>query len=279
MTETLLVAPDTERIPVSKRFLMCRPDFFDVTYAINPWMDPTRPVDRGLAVAQWSALRATYLQHGHRVEVVPGEPGLPDMVFAANGGIAIGGRAMAARFTHAERQGETAAYRDWFVRGGFREVVTAGGVNEGQGDFLLVGDVMLAATGFRTSLSSHQEVEELFGIPVVSLELVDPRWYHLDTALCVLDDTNVAYYPPAFSEASRAMLRGLFPDAVIATRADAEVLGLNAMSDGRHVFLTAAATDLHGALRSRGYQPVPIQLSELLRAGGSVKCCTLEIHP
>lgn len=283
MTESTLLAPAAsatrERVRTAKTFLMCRPSFFDVTYAINPWMDPALPVDRDLALAQWQSLRATYARHGHRVHVVDGRPGLPDMVFAANGGIALGGRALAAHFTFPERQGETAAYAQWFAEHGFRDVRPAADVNEGQGDFLLVGDVLLAATGFRTSLRSHHEVREFFDVPVISLELVDPRFYHLDTALCVLDETNVAYYPPAFSDASNALLRMLFPDAVIATEADATVLGLNAVSDGRNVFLTAAATDLHEVLRARGYHPVGVELSELLKAGGSVKCCTLEIHP
>ena len=282
MTETTLLAPaatGTSRRSTTKRFLMCRPDFFEVSYAINPWMDPTQPVDRVRALAQWDALRAAYLRHGHLVEVIDAEPGLPDMVFAANGGIAIGDTAMAATFTFPERQGETAAYERWFTARGYRQVVRAGDVNEGQGDFLLVGDVMLAGTGFRTSLHSHQEVARLFDVPVVSLELVDPRFYHLDTALCVLDATTVAYYPAAFSADSIAVLQAMFPDAILATDADAEVLGLNAVSDGHNVFLTAAATDMHESLRNRGYNPVGIELSELLKAGGSVKCCTLEIQP
>lgn len=258
---------------------MCRPDHFDVTYAINPWMDPARPVDRDLAVRQWETLRAAYEQRGHRVEVVDGVPGLPDMVFAANGGLAIGGRAMAATFAHTERQPEGETYRAWFASAGFAETARAAAVNEGEGDFLRVGDLLLAGHGFRSSTRAHHEVREFFGLPVISLELVDPRFYHLDTALFVLDERNVAYYPAAFAPGSRRLLEQLFPDAVIATDADAEVLGLNAVSDGRHVFLTAAATDMHDALRARGFEPVGIDLSELLKGGGSVKCCTLELHP
>jgi N-dimethylarginine dimethylaminohydrolase len=113
---------------------------------------------------------------------------------------------------------------------------------------------------------------------VISLELIDPRFYHLDTALAVLDDANVAYYPEAFSAGSRAVLRRLFPDAVLATEADAVVLGLNAVSDGFHVVLPSAAVALAAELRARGYAPIGVDLSELLKAGGSVKCCTMEIR-
>ena len=121
--------------------------------------------------------------------------------------------------------------------------------------------------------------EAIVGMPVVSLELVDPRFYHLDTALAVLDDTTIAYYPPAFSDESRARLQELFPDAIEVASADAYVLGLNAVSDGRNVVLPAAATGFAEQLRQAGFEPVGVDLSELLKGGGSVKCCTLEVHP
>ncbi len=121
-------------------------------------------------------------------------------------------------------------------------------------------------------------MQEYFGIPVITLELVDPRFYHIDTALAVLDDTTVAYYPGAFGPGSRSVLQRLFPNAVIAEEADAVVLGLNAVSDGWNVVLSAAAVGLAEQLRDRGYEPVGIDLGELMQAGGRVKCCTLEIR-
>jgi N-dimethylarginine dimethylaminohydrolase len=200
------------------------------------------------------------------------------MVFAANGGLVFEGHALGARFTHAERRAEGPAYLRWLEVAGLKTVTEPVHVNEGEGDFLVVGDLVLAGTGFRTDPGAHGEVQELLGVPVVSLQLVDPRFYHLDTALAVLGDDDVAYYPEAFSPGSRAVLQRLFPDAILAGEQDATVLGLNAVSDGRNVVLPSAATDLAGQLRGRGYNPVGVDLSELLKAGGSVKCCTLEIR-
>ncbi|MEV4124422.1 dimethylargininase [Nocardia sp. NPDC049707] len=273
---TLRIEP--ARRPAPRRFVMCRPDHFDVCYSINPWMNPQEPVDRALALSQWETLCATFEHYGHRIEVVPGEPGLPDMVFAANSGLIVGERAMSARFTHAERAEEGPAYHRWFAQQGLVELVGAQEINEGEGDFLLVGERMLAATGFRSSVAAHREVERYFDLPVVSLELVDPRFYHLDTALMVLGDTNVAYFAPAFTAASQAILAELYPDAILATAADAVVLGLNGVSDGLNVFISSRADNLASELRAQGYNPVGIDLSELLKAGGGVKCCTLEMH-
>lgn len=276
-----LAAHDGElaaRIARPRRYLMCPPEFFTVAYAINPWMDTGGTVDVALALRQWDRLRRTYLELGHTVELIRPEPGLPDMVFAANGGLVIDGIALGARFTHAERAGEGPAYLAWLCAAGLRSVTDAVEVNEGEGDFLTVGERVLAGTGFRTTPAAHAEAQELFGRPVVSLRLVDPRYYHLDTALAVLDDRNIAYYPDAFSPGSRRVLRSLYPDAVIATSSDAEVLGLNAVSDGRNVVLSEKAVGLAGQLRERGYHPIGVDLSELLKGGGGAKCATLEVR-
>nr|WP_232007371.1 dimethylargininase [Mycobacterium intermedium] len=256
---------------------MTPPAFFAVEYAINPWMDTTTPVDVGVAMAQWETLRQTYLRLGHTVQVVEPVPGLPDMVYAANGGFIAHDIAVVARFRFAERSGESKAYSRWMSSAGYRPVSTRH-VNEGQGDLLLIGETVLAGYGFRTDLRAHGEIAALLGVPVVSLELVDPRFYHLDTALAVLDDRTIAYYPPAFSEAAQATLAELFPDAIAVGSMDAYAFGLNAVSDGRNVVLPAAASGFAAQLRAAGFEPVGVDLSELLKGGGSVKCCTLEVH-
>jgi len=256
---------------------MCRPAYFDVVYSINPWMEPGKPTDPVLAMLQWDRLRRLYRRLGHRVEQISPVPGLPDMVFAANAATVVGGRVLSARFRHQERAAEAPAYLRWFRERGYL-VKEAEHVNEGEGDHLVAGDRILAGHGFRTDGSSHAEAQEFLGLPVVSLRLVDPRFYHLDTALAVLDHEEIMYYPAAFSPESQTVLRELYPDAILGTEADAEVFGLNAVSDGRHVVLSQQATQLIGQLRSRGFDPIGIDLSELLKSGGSAKCCTLEIR-
>jgi N-dimethylarginine dimethylaminohydrolase len=263
---------------------MCPPTYFDVSYAINPWMNPTVAVDRVRAGEQWSRLVAAYRAAGHRVDLLDPVPGLPDMVFAANGATVVDGAVLPARFAHPERAAEAAAHAAWHARNGIlygaRTTAVPVAVNEAEGDFAVLSSTVLAGHGFRTTLAAHRELAGLTGREVVSLELVDPRFYHLDVALAVLDADRdqIAYYPPAFSPAAQAVLADRFPDAVLADDADAYAFGLNAVGDGRHVFLPPGAVHLCAALAARGYLPVEIDLGELLRGGGSVKCCTQEIH-
>lgn len=269
-------APVRRRSARTRRYAMTPPTYYAVEYAINPWMDVSARVEVEVALAQWEALRQTYLRLGHRVDIVEPVPGLPDMVYAANGGFVAGDIAIVAQFRYEQRAGEARAYADWMSSMGYTPLVTRY-VNEGQGDLLMVGEMVLAGHGFRTDRRAHREISAALRMPVASLELVDPRFYHLDTALAVLDDQTIAFYPPAFSPAAQEQLHALYPDAIVVGSADAYVLGLNVVSDGLHVVLPSAATSFIAQLREAGFEPLGVDLSELLKGGGSVKCCTLEV--
>lgn len=257
---------------------MCKPTFFEVSYSINPWMDPDSPTSTSRGLTQWKDLHDLLSELGHTVDLVEPVAGLPDMVFAANGAIVVDDRVLVARFRHPQRQEESQSYMEWFRAHGWPTVQQAERTNEGEGDYLYTGDMFLAGSGFRGEQGAHDEVRDFFGKQVLSLTLVDPRFYHLDTALTVLDHDEIMYYPAAFSTESRMLLAERFPDAVLADQADANVFGLNALSDGRHVILPRQAKRLQAQLRERGFEPIGVALEELLKAGGSVKCCTLELR-
>jgi len=281
-------ARETTRTQHRRRYLMCRPEHFTVSYTINPWMVPANPTDTDVALRQWQELYDAYLALGHEVELIDPVEGLPDMVYTANGGFLIDGIAYGPKFRFQERAGEAVPFIDWFRANGFdtREPVE---VNEGEGDFLLVGDVILAGTGFRSTGDSHREIGDVFGREVVSLTLTDPRFYHLDTALAVLDPVqgvanggperaNIAYLPSAFDARSQAILAERFPEAIHVSDEDGSVFGLNSSSDGYNVIISPRAKGFEKQLRERGYNPVLVDLSELLLGGGGIKCCTLELR-
>ena len=263
----------------STEILMCRPEHFTVVYRINPWMHPEEPTDTALALRQWETLYRTYLDLGLTVHLIDGLSASPDMVYAANGGFTIDGIAYTTRFAYPERADEAPAYDARLGDLGFR-VVRAQQINECEGDLLPVGEAILAGHGFRTSLEAHAELAALTGREVVSLRLVNPSFYHLDTALAVIDRERelIAYLPSAFDADSLAILQARYPDAIIATEADAAVLGMNAYAIGSTVVIAAQATTFPEQLRVRGYNSVGVDLSELLLGGGGVKCCTLELR-
>ncbi|GAA2881111.1 dimethylargininase [Streptomyces mexicanus] len=272
------MAPARRATP--RRYLMCPPAHFDLAGSTDPWTDQDKPADAALALAQWEALCEVYRSLGHTVEQLPPDPTLPDMVFTANGATVADGRVFGARFAHPRREPEAEVHLEWLAAHGFAHLHVPVHINEGESDLQVTASWLLAGHGFRTNPLAHGEAQEFFGRPVIGLQLVDPRFHHLGLALAVLDDAadEVAYYPPAFSAGSREVLRRLFPDALTVGEEDAVAFGLNAVSDGLHVVLPQTAAGLYGPLRERGFEPVGVDLGELHKGGGSVKCCSLELR-
>ncbi len=274
------------------RLMMSAPDHFEVCYRINPWMDPAqwslsaerlrRDAGRG-----WAALKATYERLGAQVEVQAAQPGLPDLVFSANAAMVMDRTALLARFRHAERRDELAHNRDFFeslrARGHLDEIVEtpADLFFEGAGDALWdpLRRILWTGWGQRTSEPMAAFIARVYGVPTVALELVDPRFYHLDTCLCVLSGGEVLVYPPALSAPSRAVLADLVGrERLIEVGAsDADHLAVNSVCLGRDVVLCHASDALRAELASRGYRPHVVPLDSFNRSGGSAYCLTLRL--
>ena len=264
-------------VKTKKHFLMCPPDYFDIEYEINPWMDKTNPVKAEVASAQWHALYDLYEKLGYELKLIRPEPGLPDMVFTANGGLVINGRDMLPRFKYRERQPETALFANWFAANGL-ETRLPDHDFEGEGDALVCGEYILAGWGFRSDRESHAELRDYFDRPVISLHLINPNFYHLDTALAILDAKTVAYYPGAFDESSQRALELAVPNIIRATASDAEGFGLNAVSNGHDVVISDRAKHLGETLEKAGFRVHLTPITEFRKSGGGVKCLTLELR-
>ncbi|MBM4050197.1 MAG: amidinotransferase [Planctomycetes bacterium] len=259
--------------------LMCRPDFYGIEYEINVWMRRSRNADRAMAQRQWGELYATLTEKvGVEVKLMAPVKGLPDLVFTANAGLARGRRFILSNFRHPERQREARHFRAWFAEQGYEVAELPPDLFfEGAGDALFCGDKLFAGYRFRSDIRSHTAIAEVLGCQVLSLELTDPRFYHLDTCFCPLADDEVLYYPPAFDEYGRQVIEANVPKRIVACEADALRFGCNAVVVGRTVVVNAGCAKLKADLRSAGYQVHDVELSEFMKAGGSAKCLTLMI--
>ncbi len=265
---------------MSKRILMCRPDHYGVEYEINPWMHVEDPVNPAHAQAQWQALYDIYTRDlGWQIELIAPQPDWPDMVFTANGGLVIGGKVMLPCFRQPERQGETPFFRRWFEAAGWaRELAQPRHDFEGEGDALLWNDCLFVGYPWRTDRPAHRELAAFFDVEVIGVQLRDARFYHLDTAMTVIDERTVAIYPGAFTSDSLATIRARVPDVIEASTADAMAYGLNGLSDGESVVLSDRASGLIEAYRQRGLRVYPTAISEFQKSGGGVKCLSLELR-
>jgi ornithine--oxo-acid transaminase len=263
-------------------FLMCPPTFYEVTYVINPWMDGNvNRSSRENAARQWDGLYRG-LKNVARVELVEQQAGSPDMVFTANAGLVRNGVVALARFLHPERQGEETHFRKWFDDSGLavRELPRDTPF-EGEGDALFEADNsrLWAGHGMRSKESSHGFLRETWSVDVISLRLVDPRFYHLDTCFCPLFGGYVLYYPEAFDGASQARIAAAYSEdkRIAVDGCDAVRFACNAINVGKTILLNEVSEGLVAQLESRGFRAVQLPLTEFLKAGGAAKCLVLRL--
>jgi len=277
---------------ITARILMCRPEHFGVSYAINPWMKPKSWArqEGSLAAAshqEWAALHHTLQELGATIDLMPPAAGLPDLVFTANAAVVLGRKALLARFRHPERQGEEphfeAAFRGLQARGLIDSVqhLPEGVVLEGAGDCVWdeTRNIFWLGYGQRSDAAARAAVESLFDPEVIALELADPRFYHMDTALCPLPRGEVMFVPSAFTHEGLAVIHDrVAPELRIEVAPeDARQLAANAVCLRDTVVMSACGGNLRAKLAERGYRAVTTPLPSFLRSGGSAFCLTLRL--
>lgn len=257
---------------------MCPPDYFGIEYEINPWMNLRKGSDAALARSQWHALASALRELGAELELLEPVAGLPDLVFTANAGIVYRNLFIPSRFRYGVRQGETPHFERWAQKRGFDVVRLPAGHNfEGAGDALFCGDTLFAGYRFRSDVRSHHWIGERLGVEVLPLELVDPRFYHLDTCFCPLAPGVAIYYPGAFDEYGRSVLTDRIAGLIEVAPEEAISFSCNAVVIGKTVILNAGATKLADTLADRGFTARALEFSEFIKSGGSAKCLTLRI--
>lgn len=255
---------------------MCSPDYFGVSYEINPWMaNNIGQVDHAKAVIQWNNLYLA-LKNVCHVELMPGVQDLPDLVFTANAGIVKKDIAVVSLFYKQQRQPEEIYFENWFKQHNFN-VLKLKNSYEGEGDHLIdKWGRHWMGTGFRSSKEAAHELSIILRAHINTLELTDPRWYHLDTCFAPLPNGEVMYYPAAFSEKSQKLIANSFTSRIEISEEDALRFSCNAIYVDNHIFVPKN-NHVSEVLRERGYQVSEFDLSEFMKAGGAAKCLVLYI--
>lgn len=257
-----------------KRVLMCRPTYFTVEYIINPWMKPDT-VDTANAMLQWQELVHVYEKLGIKVETIDQQRYLPDMVFAADQGIVTRRNVLVSNFRHNERKGERFPYMLWFEKNDYSlQFISEGYYFEGTGESLWMGNKLFIGTGFRTNEDGARRIGEALNVETHPLELVDPRFYHLDTCFFPLNAETAFYYPPGFKNSSIDILKKNIPNLIEFT--DAEVLGFaaNSISSGNTAIMQKGNPTFVKKVQDLGYKVIELDVSEFIKAGGGIHCLT-----
>jgi N-dimethylarginine dimethylaminohydrolase len=261
-----------------RRFLMCPPEFFGVTYEINPWMHKEITVDRELAQQQWENLKNAITATGATVEILDPVEGLPDLVFTANAGLIDGNTFVPASFRHPQRQRETPHATAWFRKQGFDIApLPSGLVHEGAGDALPFGDVLISGYRMRSDAPSHAAVARIARAQVRAVELVDPRLYHLDLVFCPLDSKRAIVAPLGLDDHGMRVINELIPEPVTLSDDEALTFCANSVVVDRTIIMPSCSDRLRAEIEAAGFTIVVIEVTEFLKAGGACRCLTLAL--
>jgi len=269
-------------------FLMCPPEWYGVDYVLNPWMaGNVHRSSRDLAFAQWKGMH-NVLRSVADVRLLHPEPGCPDMVFVAHSALIHNGVAALSSFNPQQRRAETAYLRRWLISQGFLLWETPRETPfEGEGDvaFNDDGNALWAAHGVRTCRAAHRHVADAWHVPVTSLHLSDPRFYHLETCFTPLSSPTgegtgyILYYPKAFDAVSNAAIESAYPAnrRIAVSELDATHMACCALNLGRTVFTGEITRELATRLFDAGFDVVQLELSEFIKGGGGAKSLALRL--
>jgi N-dimethylarginine dimethylaminohydrolase len=256
--------------------LLCPPDHYGIEYEINPWMSRARGADTAMVQAQWRGLYEKLKRLGANVNLVTPQERLPDMVFTANAGLAVGRQFIPSNFRHQERSGEAPHFAEFMKERGYEVIWLPKELYfEGEGDALFGGDALFCGYKFRTDIQSHRAVADLLGCLVISVELVDPRFYHIDTCFCPLPEGSGYWFPQAFDEYGQRAIRDRLPNIIDVSEEEAMVFCCNSVVLDKDIVMPAGAPNLVAQLTERGYTCHTLEMSEFLKAGGACKCLTM----
>lgn len=266
---------------MKEKILMCPPDYFtDIDYAINPWMKVGTACNTEEAKKEWQMLKEKFESLGAEVKVMDPQPNLPDLVFTANAALVYENKAVISKFRFPERTPEEEHYANWFRENGYDVHILPDEINfEGAGDALFSGDTLYSGYIPRTDITAHKYISDLLGIRIISLELVDKRFYHLDTCFCPLTDGYLIYFPGAFDDYANKVIESNFPEEkrIPVTDEEASKFSCNSVCLGQNVVMNLSTDRLREALREKGFTQHQLDMKEFLKSGGSSKCLSLKL--
>jgi N-dimethylarginine dimethylaminohydrolase len=262
-------------VKLIKKILLCKPLYFDtLDYVINPWMQPGT-INGEKAMQEWNALVQVYQNQDVEIEIIDQQKGSPDMVFATDQGIIQEKKVLLSRFWTKERRNETSYYETWFHEHDYHIVTLPKDIYfEGNGDSSLWRDKIFIGIGYRADMETCKAVSKLLDREAIPLEIVNPKFYHLDVGFFSLNNDTAFYYPPAFSEKSRGVLKKLIPNLIEFTEGEALGFCANSIVTDHQIIHQKDNKTFTEKLKELGYNSIEVDVSEFMKSGGGIHCLT-----
>lgn len=258
----------------------------------NAYMDVALPVDPLRALAQHCEL-AQALRADCPVITFPGDPAAPDGIFPNNVFATVPGRLIIGRMCHAVRQRETERtdIRAFFgAMLGYAEIDLSGSsdvVAELTGSLVIdrLRGVGYCGLSERCNLAGAQAMAQAFDLRLLFCFELAPGEYHTNVVLSLLASRAAIIAADGFSDPAvpAAIAKACGERAIWLTPAQKQAFAGNAVTLAENrVWMSAVAARAlsaaqRSALSSYGFSIGAVELNEIEKAGGSLRCCVAEI--
>ncbi|MGG1245905.1 dimethylarginine dimethylaminohydrolase family protein [Bacillus spizizenii] len=261
-----------------QKVVLCSPEHMTIKDVINETQKHFEDDNIHVKTATDQHSRFVEALRSHNIEVIllPARDGLPEQVFTRDIGFVIGEKAFLSSMTEPIRQGEEAIIKDLFHRQGISYTRMLNTSIEG-GDVIIDKDIVYVGISQRTDMSAIGQLkEELPEYTVVPVQLHE-KFLHLDCVFNIVSETEALIYPNALQPEAVHMLAKRY-DLIEVPEDEQFTLGTNVLSIGRKTIISLPFNrHVNQQLSKRGYHIIEIDLSEIIKSGGSFRCCTMPL--
>lgn len=262
-----------------QKILLCPPTFFDIEYAINPWMDIDTKINSQKVWHEFETLKNIYRKIGVTFDELSPTKGLPDQVFTTDIGVPLGKLFVRSNFKYGQRKPESFIGSEYFENKGYAIFTIPPSISyEGEGDLIKMEDTFYMGWGQRTSYEAAEYLSIALRHEVIPIKLINPSFFHLDTCFAPLTKDTAIYYPGAFSFEGTQILASHFEDLIPIEKKDADAFACNVIIIGKNIIMhNGLSSKLSAIIESYGFTIYGLDMTEYLKGGGSVKCVSLQI--
>jgi N-dimethylarginine dimethylaminohydrolase len=261
-----------------KKVILCEPQYMEIKEVINDVQKKyiKDNIDRSLAISQHQKFEQTLRNAG--VEVIKLKPSKdhPEQVFTRDIGFSLGNRLFISEMANPIRQGEERVLVQWLNQHNISYKKLSMDSIEG-GDVIVDGNRVFIGISHRTGKKAIQALQkELPEFKIIPISF-NPEYLHLDCVFNILSSKEALIYPNAFDQKDVDLLSRMY-HLIEVNESEQFAMGTNVLSIGNNRVLSLPSNhDVNKKMRQYGYQVLEVDFSEIIKSGGSFRCCSMPI--
>ncbi|MEC2075639.1 dimethylarginine dimethylaminohydrolase family protein [Metabacillus fastidiosus] len=263
---------------VLKRVILCQPQYMTIREVINETQEyfKNEGIHIERALEQHAEFVKTLKDNDIEVILLPYHKKYPEQVFTRDIGFTLGQTIFVAKMATDIRAGEENILKQWLEDEEISYYNLAEELIEG-GDVVIDGTTIYVGLSNRTDQKAAEQLQRLLNqfnvIPISFKE----KYLHLDCVFNVVSSEVALIYPNALTKKDIDLFASRY-DLIEVSEEEQFQLGTNVLSIGNKKVLSLPVNKkVNKQLRSRGFEVIEVDITEIIKSGGSFRCCTLPI--